>query len=265
MKRSTAIVTAVLFGGLTLPAAADTVYNFNWTPGDGGAVNNGAGEILAVDASFDTGTNRLQWYATFGEVIRQRAGKTTDAFTLAISPGANPKGHAGELALLYFDASGPDAVLTAYAYNGHNSISSYRDGSPESGEQTPDRIASSLLDQAWINDLSVTDHGDGTRTLGFDIDAGVLNAHNPLYPGPEGPSEWTGAAFGEAVGVWFHPFSGFMSHYTDGFLSSAGACRQGWLDGSNFGTTSVPIPAALPLGVAGFALVGVARKRRRMN
>ncbi len=162
--------------------------------------------------------------------------------------------------MFYFDGSSGTPTLSAYAYNGVNCASSAYDGSPLSGKQTPDTIASSLLDNSWINALTFNT-GGGITTLGFDIDASVINNHVPLYPGPNGPSEWTGAAFGEQIGVWFHQFAGVSTGYTNGYLSSFGASRQGWLDGSNFQTSVVPLPPAALLGGAG--LVGFLVRRRR--
>ena len=225
---------------------------FDWTEG---AQNEEAGKLNRLTTSFDNNTQRFTMRANFGAVPGTNL--KTDGFWVALSGGANPKGHGGELALLYFDATGETPTLTAYNYNGVDGNTSYRDGSPEAGDQAPDRIKSSLLDISWINDIQAFDEADGSRTMRFDIDATEINSHNPAYPGN---SPWTGLAYGDQVGIWFHHTAGSSFAYQDGFIDSFGFAKQGWLDLQNQGTTTVPEPAtlaALGLGVAAFF------KRRR--
>jgi len=150
-QRLTAIAALTSFAFVASAQAA--VYTWQWTPastdGTGVGVSHKAGRINSVDASFNSITNQLTWMVNFGDVPNF-SWLDTDGFTLAINGGPNPKGHAGEMALLYFDASGNDPVLSAYAYNGLNNFRSYHDGSPRNGRQSPDRIVSSLLGTSWI-------------------------------------------------------------------------------------------------------------------
>ncbi len=248
MKKTTA-VAAVLIAACG--ASAD-VYSWDWQPGDTG-VNNNAGILESVEMRFHTNSDRFVFNVTFADQI-------TEGYTLAVSPGANPKGHAGELALLYFDATNMNQVkLNAVAYNGLNTQTSYYDGSPASGVQAPDQIATSLnaIDAAMIS-ATASDH-DGKRTFSLTLDATAINNHIPANPGPNGPSEWTGVEFGSLMGIWFHPVKNLNSTYdANGFLTEWGG-QQGWLDGSNF-TTSVPAPAA---GATLLAAFGLAGRRRR--
>ncbi|MEQ1823329.1 MAG: PEP-CTERM sorting domain-containing protein [Fimbriimonadaceae bacterium] len=247
-------VGLMLVGMSMVVAANAQVKLWNW---NGQGANNGGGTINAITASFNTVTNRLTWRANFGNVPGTSA--KTDGFHLVLSPGANPKGHAGELAILYFDATGGSPKLTAYNYNGFNGNSSYYDGSPQSGNQTPDRIKSSVASLDWVNSLTVTNEANGTRTLGFDIDATALNIHNPLYPGN---SPWTGAAFGDKLGVWFHTYSGLNTTYSNnGYLSSLSRQCEGWLDLNDQTTQSVPEPASM--AALGLGIAAVLRRRKK--
>lgn len=237
-------------------AAQATIYSWSFNPA-AHTHNNSAGQILAVETSFDDASDVLTWSATFGAV--PNSGLTTNGFTLALTNGPNPKGQDGELALIYFDASTATVKLTAYAYNGVNSQTSHSDGSGAAGTQTPDRIVSSLGAEAGsVLALSATNNGDGTRTLAFSLDTTTLNGHSPLHAGSD---PWTGAQYADHIGIWFHPVAGLASTYNaNGFLSSWSAPRQGWLDLSNDSTTETPEPASLALLMLG--LPGLLLRRR---
>lgn len=232
-------------------------YQFDWTPASGGAVSNKGGEIQQIKSTYNTATNVLGWEATFGGVP-DRPDLHTDGFWLALSPGPNPKGYAGELAIFYFDASSGTPKLTAYGYNGRNDQSSYYDGTSNNAIDTPDRILSSINDPSFVLDIGAVDNGNGTRTLKFKVNATAIQNHNPAYPEV---SPWTGASFGSQVGVWFHPTAGTGASYVNGFLNSFTDQKQGYMDGENFTTTLVPEPAtlfALSLGAA-----ALMRRRRK--
>ena len=247
----TALSVAALAAACSV-ASAD-VYSWEWNAGDTGTSSNG-GAIENIDMRFNTASERFIFDVTFSDQI-------SNGYTLAVSPGDNPKGHAGELALLYFDATDMNNVrVNAFAYNGLNAQTSYYDGSPDGGVQAPDQIQSSLnaIDAAMIS-ATASDNA-GQRTFTLALDASVINAHVPANPGPNGPGEWTGLAYESLMGIWFHPVTNLQTGYgADGYLESWSG-QQGWLDGTNF-STSVPAPATSAiLAVLGF---GGRHRRRR--
>lgn len=226
-----------------------------WNFDPSSSYNSGGGTIKSAVSTFNQVTKRFTFSADFGNV--PGTNHKTDGFWLVVSPGANPKGHAGELSIFYFDASkstGP--VLTTYTYNGVNGSNSYKNGNGLGS--APDTIASSIASQSWINNMTKQDMG-GTRRLSFDIDAAVIQNHTPKYPGPGGAGDWTGAAFGNEIGVWFHPVSGLSTQYNQkGYLTNFNYCSQGWFDANNQKTT--PEPASMV--VLGAAIAALAKKRK---
>lgn len=257
MKKMTMI--ALMCAGTAVSGASADIYQWDWSASVDGTsgLNMNGGEFQSIHAQYDSQTDRFLWEVTFADQI-------TDGFTLAVNDGPNPKGHAGELALLYFDATDTDVRVTGYAYNGQNSFNTYFDGSAASGVQAPDMIFggdalgtnASLIMQASMQDIG------STRVMTLEMDASMINAHNPVYPGPEGPGEWTGMQFDELIGLWMHPMTGMNTSYgQDGSLEELSYNRQGWFDGNNFTTTTIPAPGALAL----LGLSGVVVGRRRVR
>ncbi|MEP4380802.1 MAG: Ig-like domain-containing protein, partial [Alphaproteobacteria bacterium] len=199
-------------------------HDWHWEHGDTNSSSAG-GKIESVDTSIDTASQTV----SFTMVVSDTNGNESNGFSLALNDGANPKGLGGELALLYFDASGSEPVLTAYAYNGVNAQTSYFDGSSASGTQAPDPIASSLADPSWVQDISYeTDASGDVHTFHFTIDASAINGHDPMYPEAGG---WTGLEFGEQLGMWLHPNSDIETAYdSEGFLTEYSTEGHGWLD-----------------------------------
>ncbi|MFA6044132.1 MAG: hypothetical protein WC718_04040 [Phycisphaerales bacterium] len=224
----------------------------------GGPNNADGGALSSIHSTFDSVTNRFTWTCTFDNRI-------TDGFTLVVSPNANPKGHPGELAIIYFDNRTLSAPkLSVYNYNANNDQTSYRDGSNAAGTQAPDRIMSSVSASTFVNSLSATNVSGNKRTLSFDIDATLINTHAPLYPNAAG-NDWTGVEYGNdaahpnRIGLWFHPVAGLTASYNaDGYLSNWSASHEGWLDLS--GGTVTPAPGSVALLAIG-SLVATRRKR----
>lgn len=221
---------------------------WDWAAGDSGVSNNG-GVFESIHAEYNTSNERLMWAITFSNQV-------TDGYTLALNDGPNPKGHAGELGLVYFDATDISNVrVTTYAYNGQNTQLSYVDGSPAVGTQAPDVVFASGAGRdrhPSVIQATAQDAG-GKRVLTLEMDASFVNDHVPTYPGPGGVDDWFGIGFGEKLGVWLHPVKNLSTAYNDdGSLSHWGG-SQGWLDGSNFDT--VPTPGALAILAVGGGLV----------
>jgi MYXO-CTERM domain-containing protein len=249
--------TVMTIAGLAICAAsAHADFSWIWNRGDAGnyGINDAAGRFTSARADYTPATNRFGFSSTFSD-------RRTDGYWLVVSPGANPKGHAGELALLYVDLTSAAApVVTAYNYNGENGFSSFRDGSPASGIQPADKIASTRASEASGKKLNaivnVTNVGQGQR-IDLVLDTTLIQNHNPRYPGD---TPWTGLAFGQGFGIWWHPVKDLTTGYgNDGFLTRFDFCEQGWFDGAGF--TTVPTPGAAAL--VGMGAVAAMRRRRK--
>jgi hypothetical protein len=173
MKKTIFAMTVAAMAGSAVAAP----YEWHWERGDTNVSDRG-GQIQAVSSVFNARTGNLTFELTFGNQI-------SDGFTVAINDGPNPKGHAGELALLYFDATNMnDVIVTAYNYNGLNTQTSYQDGSPAGGTQPADRLESTigLSDSPWDITASAEDV-DGKRVFRLEMDTTSINNHTPIYPG----------------------------------------------------------------------------------
>lgn len=256
--RTAAVLAAIAPAGIA--AASPMEWSFENTNPN---TNDAAGTFESVSGSFNEATNEFSWSITFSDQV-------TEGFTLAVNPGGNPKGHGGEMALLYFSwggASATDVQLSAYAYNGLNAQTSYLDGDRfTAGNQAPDFIMGTETagDADWLMDARVEDTIDGKRTMSFTIDATMIQQHDPMYP--DGSDPWTGVSFADTIGVWLHTFAGGngASYGADGLLDGWNWNQQGWWDTNGFPTQGVvvPLPPAAIAGVIGLAGVGVLRRRR---
>lgn len=257
----TTTMLAMLTAAATTGVARADLYTWDWTTASTDGSNLGydsrGGAINSIHGEFDTTSQSLKWLVNYADTSRN----DTEGFTLALNNGPNPKGHSGELALLYFDASRSNPVLTAYGYNGQNSTTTYYDGSDHFGTQTPDLIASSRSGPSWVSNLVDRRETDGSITLGFEIDASVINNHTPMHPGPGGLSDWFGIGFDNHLGIWMHSFRDLSTEYYSNYLTKWNARCEGWLDGSDFSTVPEPGTVGL-LALGGLALI---RRRRSRN
>lgn len=199
----------------------EIVYSYEDTNPGG---NNTGGDMKNLEFSYNSGTEKLSFAMKIDDV--------SDGFTLAISPGDNPKGDVGELALIYFDASNvdknaPDAadlIMTVYEYNGQNNDSSWNNPG--------NLILSSLID-ADAFDLDVMEM-NGDLVYSFMVDATAINQ----YLGSPG---WTGVEFGDEIGVWLHPFKNLKSNYNNDGELIKWKGKDGWYDIENRDTDSEEI------------------------
>lgn len=237
-------------------AFAGSIYEWSFQEGDPGnyVYSDRGGAVNMAHSVYDTNTGRLRWEANFGPPSAN-PGRQTGGFTLAMNSGGDPVGTQGELAMLFFDATGVSPILSVYAYNGTSLNDSWRDGSNAGGVQPPDRIVSSLNDSSFIFDIFVQEEIDGSRTMGFEIDTTAINAHDPLYGSVD---DWTGIQFAQELGIWLHPYAELSTSYGEnGFLSDWDYLfeNRGYLDANNFSTVLIPLPRSLLLGLAGLVLV----------
>ncbi|MFN0133267.1 MAG: hypothetical protein ACKVW3_12175 [Phycisphaerales bacterium] len=259
--RTLAVVALSTLAG---SVASATTYSWNFTAGQPGgnyAINNTGGTFQTVQSTYNNATQRLTFSVTFTNQI-------TKGFTLALNNGPNPNGLAGELALLYFDATNvASPKITAYGYNGANLQTSWTDGNGGvAGNQTPDRIISTGA-AGFTNSASVVD-ASGKRTMTFDINVAAINAFSPTYTAG---NPWKGIKFDNKVGIWMHPVKSLASAYgssgaTNGFLTNwnIGSGNEGFFDGTNFDTTSsIPLPPAAWAGLIGLAGAFVVARRRK--
>lgn len=244
-------VSAVFtLGSLVLASAAQaSVYEMSWNGQTSSNVsaNHSAGKIKSMNAAFDSTTNRLKYEVTFG---KSSTGIKPDGFWLVISPGARPKGHANELAIYYYDATGTSPTLTAYNYNGTNGDTSYRTGT---------KLLSSKTMPNSVFSLTKSNVGQD-RVLGFDINATAINSHKPSGVGPK--NEWTGSKFGSKIGVWMHPVASLSTSYNcDGFLNKFNFCKDGSFIAEDLRTQVVPEPASAAILAMGGAVLVLRRRK----
>jgi T1SS-143 domain-containing protein len=206
----------------------ETTYTFTKDTPPG---SDAGGDIKNVDTAFNENTGEF----TFEMVIANPHGRITEGFTVALNNGPNPKGHGGELALFYFDASNGAPVVSVYAYNGMNTQTSWKDGDAAGGTQAPDQIASSLATDSPFTSITVTTDANGNQVYSFTMDATGVNNFNPTYGDA---SDWTGMAFDDALGIWLHPVADLATSYdADGYLTEWFPQAQGYYDTSNQTTT----------------------------
>lgn len=251
MNSKLMMMTAVVVA--SAPAQA-TIWNFEWKKGDTGQ-GSAAGVVQSISSQFNTNTDRLKYSFT---IAKENGDPQSDVngFYLAMNDGPNPKGKSGELAFLYFDASNTsDLKLTAYGYRGAD-VTSWKDGSLASGTQAPDKILSSVTNSGWINNLNYKLNADGSATMGFDIDATLINNHTPKYP--SNGVDWDGIQFDNKVGIWFGALEKAKFKYgTDGFLTDFSFKDRSYVDTSNL--DAVPEPFTM----AGLALAAFIARRKK--
>jgi hypothetical protein len=254
--KSTHLFSTLALATSFAAGAHATTFTFDWKAGDRGNVMNDAGKLMSVKSSFDTKTEVLKYQFTVA-AEKNDPKNEINGFYLALNNGPDPSGRSGEMAVLYFDATKSGSpILTTYAYNGTSAKKSWEDGDNASGNQSPDKILSSIKDKSWVNSTIFRTNADGSRTLGFDIDATKLNLHKPKYP--TSGATWDGLEFGNKVGIWFAGFEdGRFSYGNDGFISSLSFGDRSGLDANNL--QAVPEPATMSL----LALAAAIRRRKQ--
>lgn len=204
--------------------AGETVHTHDIDNPGGGT---GAGDIKNVTTSYNEDTHEL----TMSVVIEDGA----NGFSVAINDGGNPKGHSGEMAMFYYDASGTEPVVSVFAYNGIG-LNGYQDGSSQAGIQAPDKIATSIGADSPFTSVNFIKDANGNTIMSFSVDATDIVNHVPNYPTA---AEWTGASFSDNVGLWLHPVSGLETSYdAEGYVTEWGFQGRSYYDSSNSSTTT---------------------------
>lgn len=233
-----AVVLAAMLGAGSAQAALFT-YEISNPPG-----GTGAGDISDFAVSYDDITNLYSLDVT----VAGSPDHLADGFWQASSPGPNPKGTLDELAIIFADSNTGDAWV--YEYNGANGPSSIQD---------PGNLI------AYYPDVVTETTAGNTRTISMaPIDI------TPVQNFSTGP-DWTGLAFDEGIGVWFHPVALADTGLTGDAsgITAYPVAKQSFYDVSNkvasSGPSDVPEPGTLMLLLAGLIGVGFVAQRRRTN
>ena len=188
---------------------------------------------------------------TFKMRFTSKDSDNADGFWVVVNDGPQPYGQGqGHLAILYSDLTD----VWAFQYTG-------------AGVRGVNASYNNSFLGKFDDAISSASDGAGKTTYSMKIDvSGINSAGLPSTTTPALP--WEGVKFDSKIGTWLHTtqntFASCGSSYeTDGRLS----CFKGndWLgwDESNRMTTVVPLPAGLPLMLAGLGAFGLARRFKK--
>ncbi|MCY4180100.1 MAG: VPLPA-CTERM sorting domain-containing protein [Litoreibacter sp.] len=246
LLKSTAIIAAVLAAA---PAAATT-----WQYDSKNNVGAYSKTKDVFDSTYIYQDSTERFKMTFD--VSTSAG--VDGFWVVINDGPMPVGGVeGQYAILYSDLND----IWAYQYKGSgNNNGSYNTGP--------------VLEK-WENAVSSSTNGDlTTYSMLLDV-AGLNSIADDALDGLEGDQKnWKGLRLDDVIGTWLHPTINTFancggSYETNGDLTCFSSNNWiGW-DETNKQTTRVsdsvlppvvPLPAGLPLLIAGLGAFGVARR-----
>ena len=189
-----------------------------------------AGRIREIVSVFNRSTKRF----TYNLTIEPVDGMLADGFTTIVNDGPIPReGSTGEFAIFYLDATRDgDTRLSVYTYNGGPSdairVRSFEDGDGDGTPDGGDLIECSEIDPSFIIDLMDEDNPDGSRTLGFTIDATSIIDHDPRFP--TAGTDFFGVGFADLIGYWTHPTVVETEYDVDGCLISWDRIKRSWAD-----------------------------------
>lgn len=226
------IKSLLIFSALVLPMTASaTLFSYEDTSANNGGMSD---SLTSLSTTYDSSSEVFTWDTTFNST-------GVDGFWLVVNNGPNPKSSdVNELSIIYGDLI--NNKWSAFVYNGLNNSNSYN--SPgiflDSGSLTSDSTSFSLsLDASGINDWAI------------------------LNPAPNN-TDYTGIAFDEKVGIWFHISRGSSFSYDgSGVLTDYSYSSQGWYDKSGLDATNIPEPASIALMTLGLFGMGFTRRFKK--
>ncbi|MCB0352913.1 MAG: hypothetical protein KDD64_05285 [Bdellovibrionales bacterium] len=170
-----------------------------------------AGYIRTLLLTIDTTAETFSLTANYEECN----GVLPDGSWLVLSGGPNPKDHAGQFPIIYFDGSHShdNPTLSIYAYNGQNGPTSWYNSGTSGSPLPADRILSNDANSGspnFVSDAFVREESDGTRTIHYSINFHEISAFIPHHLNG---AEWEGLTFGDHIGVWYHSLSSLTSAY----------------------------------------------------
>ncbi|MFK8017502.1 MAG: PEP-CTERM sorting domain-containing protein [Gammaproteobacteria bacterium] len=223
---------AVVASVLGLTANASATIIYDYTR-DAGVFGGASGlSYDSVNATYNDTVHELTFTVDYN-------GDTADGGWLVLSPGDNPKNSTSELGIAYFDAASGN--VWTYAYNGENNAASY----------------TSMEFLGFHENAYTTVNGVGTLAIDVTEQNAALES---------------GFAFGERIGIWFHPADNVVAHGDENGLNSFSAYGTGWLDTSGDGNcdnqntgciVALPEPSSLLLIGLGAGVMGLRRRLRK--
>jgi hypothetical protein len=249
MRRPLAAATAAL--SLTAFGLQAQAATFTWgfdAPTVGGDTTAGSYDALRI--TYDEGEDGIAASPTLdirGTVQLNEAVGIVGGGWFAISPGGDPRATTEELAIFYMDFE--SGLVSAYRYDGTlgiNGIDTYRN--------------QDLFITAFEDAVEATITGG---VLTFEID-GLDLSEVQMASMAEG---YTGAAFGEEIGLWLH-LAVLTAFETDdqGRLTAFGTSALASFDlprAPTDGVDVIPLPGAAVFALTGLAGVFGLRKLRK--